>query len=281
MAIRSFSHDRGPKKKAVGGRWPRSEDKDQPLAAGVPLDTIIPRDFVEKKELVVLYAPRSAQAERYRRLVSILEHESESGARTPQVITVTSALPEEGKTTTATNLALALAENKEQATVLLDMDLRRPTVSRYLLPEPEYGISEVLEGKLELDHAALRHKETGLVVIPAGRPEPNPLRLLRSEYFLDLIEHLRSRFTHVVIDTPPAVPFSDASIINARGDGAIIVVRAGKTAKTAIQKAVEVMSGGTILGAVLNDLKLTVVDRKNYGYDEYRLEEYYQEKKKS
>ena len=278
MAIRSFSHGRGPKKTVSGG-WSRREDGDQPLAAGVPLDDIIPRKFIDKPELVVLFEPRSAHAERYRRVISILENETEPGAERPQVITVTSALPEEGKTTTATNLALAFAENKEELTVLLDADLRRPTVSRYLLPEPEYGLSEVLEGKLELDHAAIRHKESGLVVVPAGRPDPNPLRLLRSERFAKLVAQLRSRFAHVVIDTPPSVPFSDASIINGYGDGALLVVRAARTPRSAINKALEGLAGGTVLGAVLNDLKLSAIDRRSYGYDEYHLESYYQDKR--
>jgi len=272
LAISPFSRKGGGSKH--GHDWPETPGKERPLAAGVPLDEFIPRELTKRKEFVVLNRPRSAEAERYRRLVSILEHDSGSP---PRIVTVTSAMPAEGKTTTAVNLALALAENLDQSTLLLDADLRRPTLSRYVKPQPKYGLSEVLQGKLPIEHALLRIKDAGLVLLPAGATDPNPLRLFRAERFVELMAELRESFDRIVVDTPPSVPFADAAVINGCADGALLVVRAARTARSQIEQAVTTLAGaGKVLGAVLNDVRATPIDRYYYGTYGYDLDKYYE-----
>jgi len=245
------------------------------LAAGIPLDEFISRQLVNHFSFVVRSRPRSVEAERFRRLVSILEHEHEGEA--PHVIAITSALPGEGKTTTAINLALAFAENPDQTTLLLDADLRRPALSRFIKPEPKFGLCELLQDRLPFEHAAMSIKDVSLSVVPAGATDPNPLRLFRSERFARLLNELRGRFDRIIIDTPPAVPFADASVINGLADGCVVVVRSEQTARSHVDQAVKALAGtGPVLGAVLNDLKATALDRYYYGYYGYDLSEYYQ-----
>jgi len=253
---------------------PSAPPERVPLVAGVPLGAIVPRHFNDDPELVVLNQPRSTVAERYRSLVARLENLSLPEGRSPQVIVVTSAVPAEGKTLTAVNLALAMAERRDRTTLLLDADLRRPAVSRYLDPAPRIGFSEVLSGGAPVEHALLEIKGTRLTVLPSGAPNPQPLELLRSDYVGTLLDDLRRRYDRIVIDTPPAVPFADAGVLNTHAEGALLVIRAGTTPKPMIERALECLDGGYILGAVLNDVHLTPVDRYYYQYDDYNPHRY-------
>ncbi len=245
-----------------------------PLVAGVPLGAIVPRRFTDDPELVLISQSRSVIAERYRTLVARLEHLSLPDGKAPQVIVVTSAVPAEGKTMTSVNLALAMGERRDRTTLLLDADMRRPAVSRYITPAPKLGLSEVLSGGAPLDHALLEMKDVRLTVLPAGAANPSPLDLLRSDYLGTLVMELRRRFDRIVIDTPPAVPFADAGVINRRADGALLVVRAGQTPRPMIDRALECLGDGLVLGAILNDVTITPVDRYYYHYDDYDPERY-------
>lgn len=249
-----------------------------PLVAGVPLGAIVPRYFTEDPELVMLSQPRSTVAERYRALVARLENLSLPEGRSPQVIVITSSVPGEGKTLTAVNLSLAMAERRDRTTLLIDADLRRPAVTRYLDPAPRLGLSEVLSGGAPVEHALLEIRDTRLTVLPAGAPNGQPLELLRSDYVGTLLDDLRRRYDRIVIDTPPAVPFADAGVLNTRAEGALLVVRAGMTPKPMIERALECLDGGYVLGAVLNDIHLTPVDRYYYRYDDYDPHRYSERK---
>jgi protein-tyrosine kinase len=255
-----------PKLKTVG-------EKRVPLVAGVPLGGIIPRKFNDDPHLVVANKPGSPVAERYRRLRLKLEQPGPDGT-TRQVLVVTSAVPEEGKTTTSVNLALAFAENRDRRTLLIDADLRRPSVTRYVVPAPTLGLSEVLSGEATLDHVLIEMKSSHLTFLPAGTPTVNPLDLLRSEYLRSIVAELRRRFDKIVIDTPPTVPFTDAAVLNEVSDGALLVVRAGKTTGTLIDRACASLSHGTLLGVVLNDVVFTAVDRYYHHYDDYQPHRY-------
>jgi succinoglycan biosynthesis transport protein ExoP len=249
------------KQKAAG-------DQRVPLIAGVPMGGIIPRKFTDDPHLVLVNKPGSPTAERYRRLRLKLEQPGPDSA-SRQIVVVTSAVPEEGKTTTAVNLALAFAEQRDRRTLLIDADLRRPSVTRYVVPAPTLGLSEVLSGEATLDHVLIEMKSSHLTILPAGTPTDNPLELLRSDYLASLVAELRRRFDRVVIDTPPTVPFTDAAVLNAVCDGALLVVRAGKTTGTLIDRACASLSHGTLLGVVLNDVAFTPIDRYYHQYDDY------------
>ena len=242
---------------------------NNPVTEGVPLASIIPRKLTEAPELVMAHRPKEAVAERYRRLRSKLEISREEAGTAAKVILVTSSVPDEGKTTTAINLALAFAEERQRSTLLVDLDLRRPSVGRYLTPPPSLGLSEMLGDGVGLDHAIIALKPGRLHVLPAGRPASNPTELLRSAALGATIEELRRRFDWVVIDTPPCVPFSDATVLQPLVDGTLLVVRAGVTAKATVERALESLEAGPMLGVVLNDVVPTPVDRYYYRYDDY------------
>jgi Mrp family chromosome partitioning ATPase len=119
---------------------------------------------------------------------------------------------------------------------------------------------------------------TRLTVLPSGHPKPEASELLRSDYLGTVFQDLRRRFDRIFVDTPPAVPFADAGVLNARAEGAILVVRASVTPKPMIERAIECLDGGLILGAVLNDIHITPVDRYYYKYDDYDPDRYAQRK---
>jgi polysaccharide biosynthesis transport protein len=250
-----------------------TSDKRVPLVAGVPMGAIIPRKFEPDPHLIMVNRPGSPIAERYRRLRLKLDQPGPGGS-VRQVIVVTSAVPEEGKTTTAINLALALAEDRDRRTLLVDADLRRPSVTRYVTPQPTLGLSEVLTGEAPLDHVIIEVKSARLSILPAGAPSINPLELLQSDYLAGVFAELRRRFDRIIVDTPPTVPFTDAAVLNGVADGAILIVRAGRTTRPLIERARASLSHGTLLGAVLNDVKFTPVDRYYYQYDDYNPRRY-------
>ena len=257
---------------ASGDATSRSQYRSTDAGAGP--GSIAARRFVDDPHLVMMSRNGSPLAERYRRLRLRLEQATPAGPAPPQVTVITSAAPSEGKTTTATNLALAYAENRKQRTLLVGADLRRPSVSRYIAPRPPIGLAEVLAGGTTLERALLEMSNSRLWVLPEGAPTETPLALLQTDSLAQLIARLRVRFDHIVIDTPPTVPFTDAAVIAAHADGTLLVVRAGSTTKPLVRRARESLSGGRVLGAVLNDVLFTVVDRYFYRYDDYAPERY-------
>ena len=248
-------------------------DKRVPLVAGVPLGGIIPRKFADDPHVVLANRPGSPIAERYRRLRLKLDQPGADGAPR-QILLVTSAVPEEGKTTTSINLALAFAEDRDRGTLLIDADLRRPALTTYIVPSPTLGLSDVLSGEASLDHVLIELKSSHLTVLPAGAPSHNPLELLQSDYLVSIFAELRRRFDRIVIDTPPTVPFTDAAVLSSVSDGSLLVVRAGKTTGTLIDRARASLAHSNLLGVVLNDVAFTPVDRYYYRYDDYNPRRY-------
>jgi capsular exopolysaccharide synthesis family protein len=242
--------------------------------AGVPLRKIVPRRLTDHPHLVMQNRPESPVAERYRRIQLHLEQGTREFPHPPQLTVITSAVPGEGKTTTAMNLALTYAENRNRRTLLVGADLRRPSVSGYVTPKPTCGLSEVLVGEAPLDHALIELSDSKLWILPSGAPREMPLRLLQTKQLGSLVAELRRRFDHILIDTPPTVPFTDAAVLASHADGALLVVRAGTTTNHLIRRAIESLSGARLLGVVLNDIVFSAVDRYYNRYDEYQPERY-------
>jgi capsular exopolysaccharide synthesis family protein len=174
----------------------------------------------------------------------------------PQVILVTSALPREGKTTAAANLAVTLAQLGDR-TLLIDADLRKPGVGRLLnLNGSKYaGLSSYLAGVSSLDLVTVQHPAIpNLSAIPTGPLPPNPADLLSSHRFADAITELRTKFKFIVIDTPPVMAATDAVILSVKADGVVMVVRSGETPKEAFTRTRELLLSVKcrLLGVVLN-----------------------------
>ncbi len=239
---------------------PKSGDSRPPAVSALPR-------LVAHPHLVVLEHGRSPWAERFRRICAQLERGRAEAKHPRQIIAVTSAVPNEGKTTVALNLALALAEHRDERVLLVDLDLRRPSTANYIEPRPELGLADALAGSIHLDDALIRVKNARLTVLPAGTDSAQPLELLRSRPLASLLATFRKSYRWIVIDAPPVVPFADAGVIQALCDGLLLVVRAGSTAVSLIDSALDDLAGDKLLGAVLNDVRPTPIERYYSSYE--------------
>jgi polysaccharide biosynthesis transport protein len=222
----------------------------------------------EAVELVTQTRPQSQMAESYRALRTSLLLSS-LGAP-PKVILVTSAMPQEGKTTTSINTAVVLAQ-KGVRVLLIDADLRRPGIHKALGMGPRSGLSNVLTGRADLQQAITRSPLIpSLSILPAGTPPPNPAELLASMNTRDLLEALRPEFDHIVIDTPPTLSVTDAVVLSTRADAVVLVIRSGRTTKQALRRAREVLFrvNARLTGVLLNAVDLSSPDY--YYYYEYQ-----------
>jgi capsular exopolysaccharide synthesis family protein len=177
---------------------------------------------------------------------------------------VTSALPREGKTTAAANLAVTLAQLGDR-TLLIDADLRKPGVGRLLnLGDGKYaGLSSYLAGVSSLDLVTIQHPLIpNLSAIPTGPLPPNPADLLSSHKFADAVVELRTKFKFIVIDTPPIMAATDAVILSVQADGVLLVVRSGETPKEAFTRTRDLLVSVKchLLGVVLNAVDSSAPD---------------------
>ncbi len=205
-------------------------------------------------ELVAQHLPKSQMAEAFRALRTALLLSQPD--HPPQVILVTSALPREGKTTAAANLAVTLAQLGDK-TVLVDADLRKPGVGRLLnLGTGKYaGLSSYLAGASSLDLVTVPHPAIpNLAAIPTGPLPPNPADLLSSHRLAEAISELRTKFKFIVIDSPPIMAATDAVILSVQADGVLLVVRSGETPKEAFTRSRDLLVSvkSNLLGVVLN-----------------------------
>jgi polysaccharide biosynthesis transport protein len=232
----------------------------------------------EAVELVTQSRPQSQMAESYRALRTSLLLSS-IGAP-PKTILVTSALPQEGKTTTSINTSIVLAQ-KGVKVLLIDADLRRPGVHKTLGMGPRSGLSNVLTGSAKLAQAISRSPLLpNLFVLPAGTPPPNPAELLASAKMTDLLAELREQYDHIIIDTPPTLSVTDAVVLATRADSVILVIRSGQTTKGALRRSRDILMqvNAKVTGVLLNAVDLNSPDY--YYYYEYQGKygsRYYQE----
>lgn len=222
----------------------------------------------EAVELVTQVRPQSQMAESYRALRTSLLL-SNIGAP-PKVIMVTSALPQEGKTTTSINTAVVLAQ-KGVRVLLIDADLRRPSIHKTLGMGPHSGLSNALTGSTTLEQAITRSTILpNLFVLPAGTPPPNPAELLASANMRDVLNQLRDQYDHVVIDTPPSLSVTDAVVLSPRADAVVLVIRSGQTTKQALRRSRDILMqvNAKVVGVLLNAVDLSSPDY--YYYYEYQ-----------
>jgi capsular exopolysaccharide synthesis family protein len=226
-------------------------------------------------ELLINAETRSPLAEAYRHLrTSVL---LSTPGHAPKSLLVTSSAPAEGKTTTAVNTALSLAQTGASVLVI-DADMRRPRLhSIFELPNTR-GLSTVLSNDLseaEVLSMIYQHEGTGLNILTSGAIPPNPAELIGSEQMRHLVRTLEGTFTHVIIDTPPVGSFTDGVLASTLVDGVLLVVHSGKTSRGVVRRTRQLLQdvGAKVFGVILNNVNLREHDY--YYYRGYYSHSYY------
>jgi capsular exopolysaccharide synthesis family protein len=222
-------------------------------AAEAPFLGMVPFDAANAKNpVIVAPEPNGQRTEAYRQIRASMQFVDVDRAK--KVVVITSCVPGEGKSTTACNLALSLAEAGKRV-ILIDGDLRRPRASRYLGLPAGAGLTSVLVGNAGLDDVTQSWGDGSTFSLLASGPvPPNPSKLLGSNHMQQVLAELRERYDMVLIDAPPVLPVADALVIAAMADGALLVVRHGKTRRDQLTKTAAALRRAEVdvLGAVLN-----------------------------
>jgi capsular exopolysaccharide synthesis family protein len=227
-------------------------------------------------ELLINVDGRSPLAEAYRHLrTSVL---LSTAGRAPKSLLVTSSLPGEGKTTTAVNTAISLAQTGASV-VIVDADMRRPRLRSIFNLNDRQGLSSILSRDVtqaEMLAMISTDSDTGLNILTAGPIPPNPAELLGSEQMGRLMGVLQSTFTHVVIDSPPVSSFTDGVLVSSLVDGVLLVVHGGKSSRHVVRRSRQLLQdvGAKIFGVVLNNVNLRSDDY--YYYQRYYGQKYYE-----
>lgn len=219
---------------------------------GAPVLSAVPADSrARRAPLIVAGSAGSVRAEALRQLRTNLQFVNvDEPART---LVVTSAVPGEGKSTTACNLAIVFAEAGKRV-VLVDADLRRPRLAEYLGVDGTIGVTNVLAGQASIGDALQEWGTSGVYVLPSGSVPPNPSELLGSRNMAALLGSLRDGFDMVIVDTPPLLPVTDGALAATLVDGTVLVFRCGKTSANQVRSAAEALAAvdAKVLGCVLN-----------------------------
>jgi capsular exopolysaccharide synthesis family protein len=204
----------------------------------------------------------SASREQYRRLAATLHHAQ--AANGIKVVLITSALQGEGKSLTSSNLAMTFSESYQRSVLLIDADLRRPTLHMTFRVDNAGGLSQGLMSR-EQRRLPVRQVSNRLAILPAGLPSADPMAGLTSERMRQLLDEAREAFDWVIIDTPPVVLLPDANLLASMADAAVLVVKAGSTHYDLVDRALNAIGRDRVLGIVLNRSQ-TVIDA---GYGTY------------
>ena len=232
---------------------------------------VIPEEFRDE-QLPALTRPHSRRTEAYRQVRTNIE--LAQGDEPPRVVVVTSPGPGEGKSSTSANLALLASRTGHGAgvrVVLVDADMRKPTIARYFNVSAEVGLSDVLTGRVDLVDAVQGVAGEQLVVLTSGRTPSNPSELLDSPVMEEVLNKLAHAFDLVIVDTPPMLAVTDALVVGALADGVILVARMRATTRQALHKSLEGLDRikANILGLVVNGSVDPEDRRYGYGYGSY------------
>ena len=232
------------------------------------------RNGNSNSELLIDADARSPLAEAYRQLRTSILLSTAGGA--PKTVLITSSLPGEGKTTTAVNTAISLAQTGANV-VVIDADMRRPRLQSIFELKDRRGLSTILSSELseaEMHSLVQQHERSGLHILTAGPTPPNPAELIGSEQMRRLILALESTFTHIVIDSPPISNFTDGVLLASMADGVLLVVHGGKSSYHIVRRSKQLLQdvGARIFGVILNN-----VDHRShdYYYNDYYQSSYY------
>lgn len=203
--------------------------------------------------LIVWDNPQTLGADRYRLVRMHLARLH--GAGRLRALLVTSPLPEDGKSTVALNLATVLADRGKHKVLLLEGDLRRPSLSRRLGLKPWTGLSDCLMQDADPISALRRIEPLGFYLLPAGKPVANPTEFLQSEQLAQIFRALSSRFDWILIDSTPTTPITDTLVLKPYADACLLVARSGKTQREEVEEAIRQFGPGFVIGMIVNGLE--------------------------
>jgi capsular exopolysaccharide synthesis family protein len=259
-----------PRLLLAGGKRGYSSSANQPISPDAPA---VVQNGIALQGLAFVERPKSLAAEAYRtiRTALLLSRASEPAKK----ILVTSCLPSEGKTTTSTNLAATLASQGKRI-LFIDADMRKPSAWRYFkIAREEKGLAELLTGSVSFEDVLHKTHLEGVFFVPSGSVAPNPAELLGAKAMEQLLENVADDYDHIIIDSPPVLPVTDAVLLARIMDGVILVVKGGETPKRVIRDAMERLRAtrAPLLGTVLNHVRVT--GSGDYYYSQY-YSRYYQ-----
>jgi exopolysaccharide/PEP-CTERM locus tyrosine autokinase len=220
--------------------------------------------------IVTVNDPDSPVAEEYRKLkATVLRMAPQNGKH--YTIAVTSSVSGEGKSLTAINLAVSLAQEMDRRVLLIDGDLRRPSLSEYLGVSVHTGLAQCLRGGVPLSSAIVNTDVPGLELLPAGKAVHNPVEVLsapRMRLLFGEVERLAPERT-VIVDTPPVLPFAETQVMSLLVDGVLFIVKEGESTVQEVRDSLELMEGANVLGIVFNGVTDVTVTNRYYHYYRY------------
>lgn len=242
------------------------------IAETRPTSTVLP-EFVSwtveaervEPRLVTITHPHSNYCEEYRSLRTHILHKSQRGKL--QSIVVASINPSEGKSITALNLSWLLAQTDGVKCLIIDSDLRMPSLTDYIGIETDKGLSDILAGTSTLADSIIRLEPAGLHILPGGEARSDVAELISGPKFKEILRQAREMFDYVIIDAPPLGIFTDANVLINHADGAMLVIRANRTKYAALDRVLETLPRERMLGVVLNESEDVMSETHyNYGY---------------
>lgn len=268
---------------AVGTALP---DAETDFTAGATLNAVgsprsaknISFDFVKwnvevervEPRLVTITHPHSSYCEEYRSLRTQILHKSQR--QKLQSIVIASINASEGKSITALNFSWLLAQTDGVKALIIDSDLRMPSLTDYLGIETDRGLSHVLAGEATFKESVIRLEPSGLHLLPGGAARSDVAELISGPKFKEILREAREMFDFVIIDAPPLGIFTDAAVLINHADGAIMVIRSGKTRYSLVERVLESVPRERMLGVVLNQSE-DVLDETHYNYGYYKAKD--------
>jgi exopolysaccharide/PEP-CTERM locus tyrosine autokinase len=232
---------------------------------------ITSEDVVLDNKLVSFFAPTSMAAEQFRRLRTYIIRPLMENS--PKTILVTSAMAGEGKSLIAINLAIIIATELHSHALIVDCDLRNPTLSRWFGFHEVKGLSDYLTGEASLQDLLVKTSVDKLSILPGGAFQANPVELIGSNKMKSLVADLKARYAdrYIILDSSPLLATTEPSVLNEMVDGILLVIKSGVTPRESIQQALKLLDKKKIIGAVLNNMefKTEAMIRRYFGTNRY------------
>ncbi len=251
----------------IAGATLNAVSPTRPTSTGLPefVSWNVEAERVEPR-LVAITHPHSSYCEEYRSLRTHVLHKSQK--QKLQSIVVASINPSEGKSITALNLSWLLAQTDGVKCLIIDSDLRMPSLADYLGIETDKGLSDILAEKASLKDSIIRLEPSGLHLLPGGEARNDVAELISGPKFKEILREARDMFDYIIIDAPPLGIFTDATVLINHADGAMLVVRANKTRYSDVDRIMESLPRERMLGVVLNQSE-DVLEESHYNYGYY------------